>query len=40
VRPIDVEVLLPFHNEGEGIEATIREIYADLLKIRRDTRQA
>ena len=26
----DVEVLLPVHNEGESIEATIREIYDEL----------
>ena len=26
----DVQVLLPIHNEGESIEATIREIYAEL----------
>jgi glycosyltransferase involved in cell wall biosynthesis len=26
----DVEVLLPVHNEGESIEATIREIYGEL----------
>jgi dolichol-phosphate mannosyltransferase len=26
----DVEVLLPVHNEAESIEATIREIYAEL----------
>lgn len=27
-----VEVLLPAHNEGESIEATVREIYAELSK--------
>ena len=27
---IDVEVLLPVHNEGESIEATIRGMYAEL----------
>ncbi len=27
---IDVEVLLPVHNEGESIEATIRAIYGEL----------
>ena len=27
---LDVEVLLPVHNEGESIEATIRGIYAEL----------
>jgi glycosyltransferase involved in cell wall biosynthesis len=26
----DVEVLLPVHNEGESVEATIREIYDEL----------
>jgi len=26
----DVQVLLPIHNEGESIEATIREIYSEL----------
>jgi glycosyltransferase involved in cell wall biosynthesis len=26
----DVEILLPVHNEAESIEATIREIYAEL----------
>ncbi|MGO9317217.1 MAG: glycosyltransferase family 2 protein [Terracidiphilus sp.] len=30
MQSIDVEVLLPVHNEGESIEATIREIYAEL----------
>ena len=25
----DVEVLLPVHNEGEGIESTIRQIYQE-----------
>jgi dolichol-phosphate mannosyltransferase len=30
VRPIDVEVLLPVHNEGESIEATIRGIHVEL----------
>jgi glycosyltransferase involved in cell wall biosynthesis len=30
--PLDVEVLLPVHNEGESIEATIRGIYAELSK--------
>jgi dolichol-phosphate mannosyltransferase len=33
--PIDVEVLLPVHNEGESIEATIRGIYAELSKVAR-----
>lgn len=28
----DVQVLLPVHNEAESIEATIREIYAELSK--------
>jgi hypothetical protein len=28
----DVQVLLPVHNEGESIEATIRELYAELSK--------
>src|SRR5579884_3486839 len=27
---MDLEVLLPVHNEGESIEATIREIYGEL----------
>jgi dolichol-phosphate mannosyltransferase len=30
VLPVDVEVLLPVHNEGDSIEATIREIDAGL----------
>jgi glycosyltransferase involved in cell wall biosynthesis len=30
VSPFDVEVLLPVHNEGESIEATIRGMYAEL----------
>ena len=29
-KAIDVEVLLPVHNEAETIEQTIREIYAEL----------
>jgi len=33
VPPIDVEVLLPVHNEGESIEATIRGIHAELAKV-------
>jgi glycosyltransferase involved in cell wall biosynthesis len=31
--PIDVEVLLPVHNEGESIEATIRGIHGELSKV-------
>jgi len=31
--PIDVEVLLPVHNEGENIEATIHGIHGELSKI-------
>jgi hypothetical protein len=27
---LDVQVLLPVHNEAESIEATIREIYAEF----------
>lgn len=33
MEAIDVEVLLPVHNEGESIEATIRGIYAELSKV-------
>jgi dolichol-phosphate mannosyltransferase len=33
VRSIDIEVLLPVHNEGESIEATIRGIYGELSKV-------
>jgi glycosyltransferase involved in cell wall biosynthesis len=33
VQTIDVEVLLPVHNEGESIEATIRGIYTELSKV-------
>jgi glycosyltransferase involved in cell wall biosynthesis len=33
VRPIDIEVLLPVHNEGESIEATIRGIFGELSKV-------
>ena len=29
-HPPDVEVLLPVHNEGQSIEATIREIFEEL----------
>ena len=29
---VDCEVLLPVHNEGTSIEATIRGIYAELSK--------
>jgi glycosyltransferase involved in cell wall biosynthesis len=28
--PIDLQVLLPVHNEAESIESTIREIYAEI----------
>lgn len=31
--PVDVEVLLPVHNEGQSIEATIRGIHAELSKV-------
>jgi dolichol-phosphate mannosyltransferase len=31
----DVQVLLPIHNEGESIEATIREIYAEIASFAR-----
>lgn len=30
---IDVEVLLPVHNEGESIETTIRDVYAELCAV-------
>lgn len=30
--PFDVQVLLPVHNEAESIEATVRELYAELSK--------
>ncbi|MGD0295319.1 MAG: glycosyltransferase family 2 protein [Terracidiphilus sp.] len=33
VRSIDIEVLLPVHNEGESIEATIRSIYGELSSV-------
>ena len=33
MQTIDVEVLLPVHNEGESIEATIRGIYTELSKV-------
>ena len=29
-QPLELEVLLPVHNEAETIEATIREIYAEF----------
>ena len=29
-QPVELEVLLPVHNEAETIEATIREIYAEF----------
>jgi dolichol-phosphate mannosyltransferase len=32
-HPPEVEVLLPVHNEGESIEATIRAMYAELSKV-------
>lgn len=32
---IDCEVLLPVHNEGESIEATVRALYAELQKVAR-----
>jgi len=35
VEPFDVEVLLPVHNEGESIEATINGMYAELSKVTR-----
>ena len=31
----DVQVLLPIHNEGESIETTIREIYAEISRFAR-----
>jgi glycosyltransferase involved in cell wall biosynthesis len=33
--PIDVEVLLPVHNEGESIEATIRGMFAEVSEVAR-----
>jgi dolichol-phosphate mannosyltransferase len=35
VSSFDVEVLLPVHNEGETIEATIRGMFAELSKVAR-----
>jgi glycosyltransferase involved in cell wall biosynthesis len=35
VPPFDVEVLLPVHNEGESIEATMRGMYSELSKVAR-----
>ena len=29
-QPLELEVLLPVHNEAETIEATIREIYEEF----------
>ncbi len=30
MSPLDVEVFLPVYNEGESIEATLRELYSEL----------
>jgi dolichol-phosphate mannosyltransferase len=35
VPPFEVEVLLPVHNEGESIEATIRGMFTELSRIAR-----
>jgi glycosyltransferase involved in cell wall biosynthesis len=35
VTTFEVEVLLPVHNEGESIEATIRGMFADLSRVAR-----
>jgi len=31
----DVQILLPIHNEGQSIEATIREVYAEISRFAR-----
>jgi len=35
VTPFDVEVLLPVHNEGESVEATIRGMFTELSRVAR-----